>query len=74
MMETEEIVDHVRSWALDRIDSYDSESVEKIYNQMALIDEYREWLTPKEDELEIVSLDEISEEEYNDYVDGIERC
>ena len=74
MMETEEIVDHVRSWALDRIDSYDSESVEKIYNQMAIIDEYREWLTPKEDELEIVSLDEISEEEYNDYVDGIERC
>jgi hypothetical protein len=74
MMETEEIVDHVRTWALDRIESYDSKEVEHIYNQMAIIDEYREWLTPKEDELEIVSLDEISEEEYNNFVDGIERA
>jgi len=74
MMETEEIVDHVRSWALDKIESYDSENIEKIYDQMAIIDEYREWLTPKEDELEIVSLDEISEEEYNNFVDGIERA
>ena len=57
MMETEEIVDHVRSWAIDLIESYNSKSVEKIYDQMAIIDEYREWLVPEDEELEIISLD-----------------
>jgi len=56
-METEEIVDHVRSWAIDLIESYNSKSVEKIYDQMAIIDEYREWLVPEDEELEIISLD-----------------
>jgi hypothetical protein len=35
--------------------------------------EFDEWFDPKED-LEVVSLDEISEEEYDNYVDGIERA
>ena len=73
MMETEDIVAHVRGWALDKIESYDSEDISQIYNQLAIIDEFVEWLQPKTDELEIVSLDEISEEEYDNYVDGIER-
>ena len=73
MMETEDIVAHVRSWALDKIESYDGDDVSKIYDQMAIVDEFDEWLQPKTDELEIVSLDEISEEEYDNYVDGIER-
>jgi len=73
MMETEDIVAHVRGWALDKIESYDSEDISQIYNQLAIVDEFDEWLQPKTDELEIVSLDEISEEEYDNYVDGIER-
>ena len=69
---TEDIVAHVRDWAIDTIDS--KGNVEEIYDQMAIIDEFREWLNPKKNELEIVSLDQISEEEYDSYVDGIERC
>ena len=45
---------------------------------MALIDEFHEWLDiDNKDELEIVTLDEINEDEYNDFVDymndGMER-
>ena len=72
-METEDIVAHVRGWALDRIESYDCQDISKIYDQMAIIDEFVEWINISDDELEIVSLDEISEEEYDNYVDGIER-
>ena len=73
MMETEDIVAHVRSWAIDTIDS--KGNIEEIYDQMAIIDEFHEWLDiNKDDELEIVSLDEISEEEYDSFVDGIERA
>ena len=72
MMETEDIVAHIRSWAIDTIDSKGNN--EEIYDQLAIIDEFHEWLAPKGDDLEIVSLEEISEEEYNNYVDGIERA
>jgi len=70
-METEDIVAHVRNWAINRIDS--KEKIEEIYDQLAIIDEFHEWLALKDDELEIMSLDEISEEEYNEYIDGVER-
>ena len=70
-METEDIVAHVRSWAIKTIDS--KTSTEQIYDQLAIIDEFEEWLSPRDEEIEIVSLDEISEEEYDNYVDGIER-
>ena len=72
-LETEEIVAHVREWAIGRIESYDHEGIERIYDQLAIVDEFVEWLDPKDPDLEIVSLDEISEEEYDNYVDGIER-
>ena len=72
-LETEEIVAHVREWAIGRIESYDHEGIERIYDQLAIVDEFVEWLDPKDPDLEIVSLDEISEEEYNNYIDGVER-
>jgi len=72
-LETEDIVAHVRDWALDRIESYDCQDISKIYDQMAIIDEFVEWINISDDELEIVSLDEISEDEYDSFVDGIER-
>ena len=73
-METEDIVAHVRGWALDRIESYDCQDISKVYDQMAIIDEFVEWINISTDELEIMSIDEISEEEYDSFVDGIERA
>ena len=73
-METEEIVADVRQWAIDKVDEYNGKGIERIYDQLAIIAEFDEWFDPKEDELEIISLDEISEQEYDDYVDGIERA
>ena len=74
-METEEIVMGIREWAIDKVQEYNGKGVERIYDQMALMAEFDEWFDPKED-LEVVSLDEIKEEDYNDYVDysdGMER-
>ena len=48
---------------------------DRIYDQMALMAEFDEWFDPKED-CEIVSVDEIKEDDYDDYVeynDGLER-
>ena len=74
-METEEIVMGIREWAIDKVQEYNGKGVERIYDQMALMAEFDEWFDPKED-LEVVSLDEIKDEDYNDYVDysdGMER-
>ena len=76
MMETEEIVADVRQWAIDKVQEYNGKGVERIYDQMALMAEFDEWFDPKED-LEVISLDEISKDDYDDYTDymndGIER-
>ena len=68
MMETEEIVSNVRQWAIDKVQSYNDQGVERIYDQFAIMAEFEEWIDPEPD-LEIVSLDEISEDEYDSYVD-----
>ena len=76
MMETEEIVADVRQWAIDKVQEYNGKGVDRIYDQMAIMAEFDEWFDPKED-LEVVSLDEITKEDYDDYTDymndGIER-
>ena len=75
MMETEEIVMDIRQWAIDKVQEYNGKGVERIYDQMALMAEFDEWFDPKDD-LEVISLDEIKEEDYNDYVDysdGMDR-
>ena len=68
MMETEEIVSNVRQQAIDKVQSYNDQGVERIYDQFAIMAEFEEWIDPEPD-LEIVSLDEISEDEYDSYVD-----
>ena len=76
MMETEEIVADVRQWAIDKVQEYNGKGIDRIYDQMAIMAEFDEWFDPKED-LEVVSLDEISREQYDDFVDysdGIERA
>ena len=76
MVETEEIVSEVREWAIGKVQEYQCEKgVERIYDQMAIMEEFDEWFDPKED-LEVVSLDEITEKQYDDFVennDGVER-
>lgn len=75
MMETEEIVADVRQWAIEKVEEYSGKGVERIYDQMAIMAEFDEWFDPKED-LEVVSLDEITEKQYDDFVennDGVER-
>ena len=76
MMETEEIVADVRQWAIDKVQEYNGKGIDRIYDQMAIMAEFDEWFDPKED-LEVVSLDEITKEDYDDFVDysdGIERA
>jgi hypothetical protein len=75
MVETEEIVSEVREWAIGKVEEYNGKGVERIYDQMAIMAEFDEWFDPKED-LEVVSLDEITEQQYDDFVennDGVER-
>jgi len=75
MMETPEIVYDIRQWAIEKVEEYNGKGVERIYDQMAIMAEFDEWFDPKED-LEVVSLDEITEKQYDDFVennDGVER-
>ena len=75
MVETEEIVSEVREWAISKVQENSVKGVERIYDQMAIMAEFDEWFDPKED-LEVVSLDEITEKQYDDFVennDGVER-
>ena len=69
----EALFNHIRDWAINRVEEFNGKDVSQIYDQLALIDEFHEWMDPKSD-LEIISLDEISEEEYDSFVDGIERA
>jgi len=62
MMETEDIVLNVREWAIGRVESFNSTEISEIYNQLALIDEFYEWLDFKPEELEVLSMDEIKQE------------
>ena len=76
MMETEEIVADVRQWAIDKVQEYNGKGIDRIYDQMAIMAEFDEWFDPQED-LEVISLDEISKDQYDDFVDysdGIERA
>ena len=75
MMETEEIVSEVREWAIDKVQEYNEMGVERIYDSFAIMAEFDEWFDPEED-LEVVSLDEITRQQYDDFVennDGVER-
>ena len=72
MMETEQVVVHIRQWAIDKVEEYHGKGIERIYDQMAIMDEFDEWFDPKDD-LEVISLDEISEEEYDEFTEGVER-
>ena len=74
---TKQALNHVRDWVIDLIEDYDkNKPVDRMYDKLAIIDEWYECLNPEIDD-EVIILDKISEEEYNDYVDymndGLER-
>ena len=72
-MSTEEIVLNVRDWVISKVQDYD---VDRMYDKMALMQEFDEWFDPEED-LDVISLDYITQEHYDDFVDlndGIERA
>ena len=63
-VETEDIVQHIRDWAIDIIE----EKKGNQEDQVAIIDEFYEWISPK-DELDIISLEDTTGEEYEDYIE-----
>lgn len=67
MKKTEDLVDHTAKWAKERIDSMDC--VTQIYDKLAIVDEFDEWLNMDLEGQEIIVLDVITEEQYNDYID-----
>jgi hypothetical protein len=73
MMEktTEQIVGSIRNWSINQI-----ENSRSIGDKIALFEEFEEWIEPESVELEIISLDEMMKEDYDEYVennDGIGR-
>ncbi len=72
MMETEQVVMHIRQWAVDKVQDYNDKGVDRIQDSIAIMAEFDEWFEPKYD-LEVVSLDEISEDEYNEFIGGVEK-
>ena len=63
-VETEDIVQYIRDWAIDIIE----EKKGNPEDQVAIIDEFYEWISPK-DELDIISLEDTTGEEYEDYIE-----
>jgi len=72
MMQSEQVVLHIRQWAVDKVKEYNGKGVARIYDKFAIMAEFDEWFEPKDD-LEVVSLDEISEDEYDEFAEGIEK-
>ena len=60
---TEQLVEGIRTWALDR---FNIECL-PIGDCRSLYEEFAEWLEPQGEELEIVSLEQITPEEFDRY-------
>ena len=60
---TEQLVEGIRTWAIDRFD------MEKmpIGDCRALYEEFADWIEPQGEELEIVSMEQITPEEFERY-------
>ena len=54
MVETEEIVADVRQWAINKVQEYNGQGVERIQDSFAIMAEFDEWFDPEEG-LEAVS-------------------
>ena len=54
-LSTEEIVSIIREWSIDRIYDIDPESL----NASAIYSEFEEWINPGDEDIEIVSLEQL---------------
>jgi uncharacterized protein YeeX (DUF496 family) len=64
---TEQIVGSIRNWSINQI-----ENSRSIGDKIALFEEFEEWIEPEGVELEIISLDEMMKEDYDEYIKGID--
>lgn len=62
---TEKLVLDIRTWAMNKFDEIEFDK--SLGDANAVYQEFAEWLEPQGDELEIVSLDEITPEEFSRY-------
>ena len=64
MMETEDLVVKINEWAMDRF-------LEPLPTKdcLAIYQEFQEWLEQHGEDLEVITLEEISEEEYEDFIE-----
>ena len=60
---TEQLVEGITTWAIDR---FDMEKMQ-IGDCRALYEEFADWIEPQGEELEIVSLEQITPEEFERY-------
>ena len=67
MAKTEDLVDSIVVWAKNRTDEMDC--VDQIYDKLSIVDEFDEWLNMDLEGQDIIVVDMITEEQYNDYVD-----
>ena len=64
MMETEDLVVKINEWAMDRF-------LEPLPTKdcLAIYQEFQEWMEPHGEDLEVITLDEITEDEYEDFIE-----
>ena len=62
---TEKLVLDIRTWAMNKFDEIEFDK--SLGDANAVYQEFAEWLEPQEDELEIVSLDEITPDEFEKF-------
>ena len=67
MARTEDLVDSIVVWAKNRIDEMDC--VDQIYDKLSIVDEFHEWLNMDLEGQDIIVIDRITEDQYNDYID-----
>ena len=67
MARTEDLVDSIVVWAKNRIDEMDC--VDQIYDKLSIVDEFHEWLNTDLEGQDIIVIDRITEDQYNDYID-----
>ena len=67
MARTEDLVDSIVVWAKNRIDEMDC--VDQIYDKLSIVDEFHEWLNTDLEGQDIIVVDRITEDQYNDYID-----
>ena len=63
MIETPEIVSDIRQWAIEKVEEYQGKGIERIHDQMAIMQEFDEWFDlDKMDGMDYIVLEDQTEE------------